>query len=315
MPVIVPVQLGCCPDLPRCLICPPIRPAGADVVEALIHHYKTERAEDSALEVRFFGGAPPTNEQLEAAGAHALSVRVRPDLLSRAEAVRLRDAGVRHIELDALSFDDGVLKEAGRRYRRSVLVEMLAGLPALGFELGVVLAPGLPRSAFDTCLDDARAVAGHVRTARLHPVLVLNGSRLRELHSRQRYTPLELGEAVTVCRAMMDILEAADVEVIRVGLQPPQDGYGRAVAGPSHSGLRELVESRRTLDALLHLTTDLRPGTHAVVRCAPADETRTRGPLSTNVRTLRAERQLASLAVRPDPTLSRGNWRIEASHG
>ena len=149
-----------------------------------------------------------------------------------------------------------------------------------------------------------------VDTARIHPVLVLHGSGLREAHMDGMYTPLSQGEAVTVCRELLDVFAAAGVRVTRVGQQPGPDGIGRAVAGPVHSSLRELVEARRTLDALRGLLDEARPRGHVVLRCAPADVSRTRGPYNQHVRTLRAEFSLDALSVKADPELPRGRWAV-----
>ncbi len=128
----------------------------------------------------------------------------------------------------------------------------------------------------------------------------------------EMYTPLTVGEAVSTCRDMLDILEPAGVRVIRVGQQPGPDGLGRAVAGPRHSSLRELVEARRTLDRLRDLMKEANlKGRNVVIHCARADETRTRGPLNGNVRTLRAEFGLAELSVAADSERPRGAFALE----
>lgn len=309
--IVVPVNLGCCPDAPRCILCPPPPAMDAELVEALVASYARDRAgPGDALEVRFFGGAPPGEDLLDAAGDLPITVRVRPDLLPRAEAERLAARSVHAVELDALTFDDAVLREAGRRYRRALLLEMSRGLAALGLRVGGVLAPGLPRSSHAITLADARTAAASWSFARLHPVLVLDGSGLRTLHEAGRYQPLGLGEAVTACHGALDVLEAAGVEVVRVGLQAGPDGFGRAVAGPRHPGLRELVEARRVLERLRADMAAVPSGSHVTIACAPADETRTRGMYNRNVRTLRAELRLGAVRVSPDPSLARGQFRL-----
>lgn len=310
-PVIVPVHLGCCPEPDRCLLCAPVEAATPDLVEGLRVHY-AERAGDRPLVVRFFGGAPPTDALLAPVADLPVGVRVRPDLLTRAEARRLAARGVTEVELDALSFHRPALREAGRRYGPGWLREQAEGLTALGMRVGGVLAPGLPSSSHETSLADAATAATQWSFARLHPVLVLADSALRARHARGAYTPLTLGEAVTTCRSTADRLEAEGVEVRRIGLQPGPDGVGRAVAGPVHPALRELVEARRTLDVLRQRLAGVR-GRDVTIRCAPADETRTRGPYNQHVRTLRAEHGLDALAVRPDPSLPRGQWLVEAA--
>ncbi len=310
--MVVPVSLGCCPAAPRCILCPPPEPPSPALVDALVAHYRTERAHPAdELIVAFFGGPPPGDDLLEAIGPLSFSLRVRPDLLSRGEAERLVARGAVAVELDALTFDDRALGRAGRAYRGALVLEMLDGLRALGVRVGIVLAPGLPGTWHDLCVEDATRAAPRVDTARLHPVLVLAGARLEAAHSDGRYAPLSLGAAVTVCRDMVDVLEDEGVEVIRVGLQPGPDGFGRAVAGPAHSALRQLVEARRVRDHLLQRLDGTPPGSHIVIKCAPRDETRTRGPFNQHVRDLRAERGLADIDIEPDPALDRGQWAIE----
>ncbi len=307
------MQLGCCPDTPRCVLCPPPPPTpDPEVVAALVDYYRTEVAgPGAALRVGFYGGPPPSDALLAAAGDAPKRARVRPDLLTRADVERLARAGVVEIELDAATFDDALLKAAGRRYRGARVEEILRALPGLGIAPGVVLWPGLPGSTFETCVADAHRVAPLVRTARLHPVLVLEGAALQRHHLDGRYRPLELGEAVTVCRAMLDVLEAAGVEVLRVGIQPGPDGFGKALAGPRHPALRQLVEARRTRDVLYALVDGAPRGAHIVIRCAPPDETRARGPRNQHVRDLRARHGLRSVRIQPDPSLVRGQFFVD----
>lgn len=312
-PAIAPVVLGCCHDQPRCLLCNPPPPwPNAETVAALVEltrHRVEEAGADRDVLLGFYGGPPPDDALLQ--GDVPFAVRVRPDLLTRAELARLQAHDLVSVELDALTLDDVVLRTVRRRYRGRLVLEQLEGLRARGLRTGLVLAPGLPATDFDAALRDARRVAPLVDFVRLHPVLVLDDAGLREAHTDGRYKPLDLGAAVTVCRAMLDIFDEAGVEVIRVGIQPGPDGAGRAVAGPRHSSLRELVESRRALDSLRALLDDAPLRAHIEIRCAPADETRTRGPGNQNLRTLRAERGLASVRITADPALSRGEWRAD----
>lgn len=315
--VVVPVQLGCCPEPDRCLLCnPPPEAPGPEKVAALVAHYQGRAEPGDRVVVAFFGGPTPTDAHIAAVGGLPFRVRVRPDRLTRAEAARLVQAGCVGVELDALTFDDHALRAVKRSHRRAVVLEQIEGLAALGMDVGLVLAPGLPGTSLQTCLDDvALAIEHGVDTVRLHPVLVLEHAGLRDAHMDGRFVPLGLGDAVTACRAMMDALEAADIPVIRVGQQPgPDELGGRAVAGPMHSSLRELVEARRALDVLQLKLAALPDGaTVVVIRCAPADVGRVRGPRNQHVRTLRADHALDEVQVRPDPALPRGEYAVEVA--
>lgn len=297
---IVPVVLGCCPGPARCILCPPAAPPETEVVAAWIAEA------GPGARVRTFGGAPPSDRLLDAAQGHDVSVRVRPDLLTRAEAARLRDRGVREIELDALTFDDDALKAARRPYRAAFLRDQAAGLRAAGFTVGGVLAPGLPGTDHATALRDAAEAARAWSFARLHPVIVLRHSALADHHAGGRYAPLSLGAAVTVCAAMLDVLEPAGVAVRRVGLQPRHDGFGRPVAGPVHPSLHEVVAGRRVFARARDAVAHARRHVHMVLRCAPPDVARVRGVSNAHVRALRAEYGLARLDVVADPRIGRG---------
>jgi hypothetical protein len=313
--VVVPIHLGCCVGPARCLLCPPApEPPTPELVRALVDAARESAPRGARVEVRFFGGPPPSDSLLRAAAGSPITVRVRPDALTRAEAQRLRQAGVGAIELDALSLDPAALRGARRAYRAARVLAMGEALTELGFDVGGVLAPGLPGSSFAGCVADARAVVGRWRFVRLHPVLVLAGSGLRERHERGLYGALDLHDAVGIAAAMLDVLDEGGVPVIRVGLHARHDVPARAVAGPHHPAFRELVEALRTLGRLrAALVGPIRPDDDVVVRCHPADEARTRGPLHDHVRTLRAELALRSLAIVPDPTLARGALRVEVT--
>lgn len=311
--VVVPVNLGCCPhDATRCLLCPPAPTMPTpEYVSALIDHTIDQRGPEG-VRVHFYGGPPPPPELLAAAADHPISVRVRPDLLSRADADRLHRSGVKRVELDGLTFSNRALKQIGRKHRRQLMIEILRTLREMGISPGIVLAPGLPGTDHEQCLADARIAVELADSARIHPVLVMDRAGLKLAHMDQRYTPLSMGAAITTCRAMLDILESGNVAVLRVGVQPGPDGLGRAVAGPYHPSFRQLVEGRRTLDnlrALLDQRLDIHQrGAHVAIICAPADETVARGPYNQHVRTLRAEYALASLRIRTDSHLDRGQF-------
>lgn len=308
---IVPVHMGCCPTAPRCRLCDGRASASPELVEALVEAV-THETSSTPERVSFFGGPAPSDAHLDAAGGLPIDVRVRPDLLDRATAAHLYDRGVRRIELDALTFHTPSLRSIHRTYAGPRVATMCEGLRAAGFEVGLVLMIGLPSHSHALCVDDAERALECATTVRIHQTLVVHGSDLWHAHLAGLYEPLTLGATITAARAMLDVLEPR-VKVIRVGHQPGPDGLGRVVAGPRHSSLRELVEARRTLDHLRSMLAKTPRSRNLVIRCATADETRTRGPHNGNVRTLRAEFDLEEVVIAADPTLQRGTFVLEAS--
>lgn len=311
-PAVVPVTLGCCPPQgPRCLLCRPSQPVLPETIQALVDGVREQADPDRVVQAWFFGGAPPDDAQLDAIGGLSFGVRVRPDLLSRERARQLIDRGLVAVEQDAWTLSDAALAEARRPYRGSLVIDQSRGLADMGVEVGGVLSPGLPRSDHDQLVADARVVAPLWSFARLHPVLVIEGSALADAHARGQYEPLTLGQAITSCAALLDVLDASGVAIRRVGQQPGPDALGRALAGPHHPALREFVETRRTRERLRAALVAHAGAAHVTIRCAPADLSRTRGRYHDTVRALRAELDLGALTVQPDPQLSRGTFSFD----
>jgi len=311
-PVVVPVSLGCCPPAgPRCLCCRPSQPVAPETVAALVDHVRETRGHAGALQVWFFGGAPPDDDQLDAIDGLPFGIRVRPDLLSREDAARLHARGLVAVEQDAWTLADLALVEARRPYRSGLVLDQARGLAALGVEVGGVLAPGLPRTDHDRSVRDARQLAPHWSFARIHPLLVIDGSDLAAAHADGRYEPMTWVQAITTCAALLDVFDAHDVAVRRVGQQPGPDAIGRALAGPVHPSLRELVEARRTHRRLHGALARHAGATRVTIRCASEDESRTRGRYNDTLRALRADLSLDEVVVVPDPTLPRGAFALD----
>jgi histone acetyltransferase (RNA polymerase elongator complex component) len=225
--------------------------------------------------------------------------RVRPDLLGTAEAERLVRAGILRVELDVLTFDALILKQVGRSYTPQNVRQIAKWFRGHGVEVSMVLAVGLPGTHHFDALRDAKLASELSDLIRLHPVLVLEESGLRKMHLEGRYRPLDVSEAVTTCDAMMRLLESEGVEVIRVGQNPINDQIGRALAGPLHPALRELVESKRMLRRLHDVCEGLERGEIVRLRCAKEDEGRVRGPSNAHLREMRAEYGLKDVRVEP----------------
>jgi hypothetical protein len=299
----IALHTGCCERGQRCVLCSPQGQVDTDeVVRVLLEQHEGP--------VHAFGGAPPKDAWMALFTGRDVRVRVRPDLLSRRRAEELVRQGVVRIELDALSVNDRLLRWSRRRYRGSRIVTMTKAMRSWGIEVGVVQALGLPAGTLEDALADAITLAPLVDTVRIHPVLVLAEADLEQQWTDSRYFPLTINAAALWSRQVMEIYEAHNVTVLRVGMQPGPDGLGRAVAGPLHPSLRETVESHRALSRLTALLSDVPNGADVVIECAPADVSRTKGAENHNVRVLRDTYRLASVTVAADPDLERGHHRV-----
>ena len=307
--LVVPIDLGGSPH--RWALQPPRRPSTSpSVVSALIDHYGRERRRtpDQTLEVAFFHGGLPTDDQLAQTGSHPVRLACLPTDLPPAALPRLEAAGLRTVELDIATADTPVRRAVGRRAARAALALQARGLRDRGLRVGVVLSPGLPGSDHAAAVADAEWLAAEVRPhfVRLQPALAWAGSDAEGWVAAGRWTPMDLPQAVTTLHAMIGRLEAAGIELARVGLQPGPDLPGRVVAGPVHPNLRALVEYRRFRARIRAALTHAPRARGATVRVHPADLSWARGPANATVRALRVEFGVPELRVEPDPEIPRG---------
>ncbi len=282
----------------------------------MIAHYDAERRQPGQrLEVAFFRGGVPSDALLAAAAPHPVRLACSPADLSRAETRRLVAGGVRTIELEACTLHTPALRALRRGYAGPQVSTMLTALATMGVRRVVTLMPGLPSSSHHTAVSDARLLAQHqlAEAVRILPALALEGAPLVDAARAGRWTPMTLSEAVTTTLAMVEVLEEADIAIIRLGLQPGQDVPCAVVAGPYHPNLRHLVEGRRFYQRLTNELRFVPQGSAVEVLVNPRDLSWARGTANANVRALRAHHALSSLSIRPGEHIPRGDVRLARS--
>jgi hypothetical protein len=309
--VIVPVDLG--GSTFRCVVAPPpTAPPNAQVVSALIAHYRSERlGPDDSLEVGFYRGGLPEDALLEVCEGLPIRVGLHPADLNRAAAEHLFDAGVRTIEVEALSFDPHVLRTVARNYTTTRVFAMFRSLREMGFSVGAHLVPGLPGTDEAGAINDVDAILQPaepmVDFVRIWPAIAFEGSGLARWAAEGRWHPWSVSKAVGVIHRMMDRFDAAGVPVIRVGLQPGQDVPARAVAGPVHPNLRGEVETLRFQARMERVLAGVSAGKRVVIRVNPKDLGWAKGTSNSNARELRNRLGLAEVEIEADKRVERGD--------
>ena len=219
----------------------------------------------SDVEIAFFGGSftgidePRQREFLSLAReyikngkASGIRISTRPDYIDDSILKMLKEYGVRAIELGAQSTDDEVLDACDRGHSREHIAKASALILKYGFELGLQMMVGLPKSnrqkEIQTALD---FVSFAPKTVRIYPTLVVAGTKLQEDYLCGKYIPLKLSEAVEITKELMLVFEKECIDVIRVGLMS-NDGFDSKtslIAGPYHPAFKELCEAQIMKDA------------------------------------------------------------------
>ncbi|GAB4168111.1 MAG: radical SAM protein [Geothermobacteraceae bacterium] len=261
---IYPVFLAnaACPR--RCVYCDQTRLSGVAAIQhprRMLESLARMLPEAGAGEVAFYGGSftllPPDTQNALLAGAAEFVARGRcrgirlsthPAGLGQGHLDLLSRYPVTTVEVGCQSFDDRVLRAAGRGHSAA---QSLAGLERLlvgNWQVVAQMMPGLPGADFAEAEASLRTVvAAGIRQVRIYPVVVLEGTPLAEMYRTGTYRPWSLDEAVDCCARLWRQCLRSGVRVIRMGLPPLED---EPVAGPWHPAFGQLVRSRMWYHAL-----------------------------------------------------------------
>ena len=269
IPIFVPHQ-GC-PH--NCVFCNQTRITGVlddvtakDAKKIIENYLKTIDHTSSTVEVSFFGGTftaideKKQKELLEVAKYYKqngqidkIRMSTRPDYIDDYILGYLRDYSVDIIELGVQSLDDEVLVAAGRGHSSKQVERASKLIKEYGFTLGHQIMPGLPKDNYQKdILTAKKSIAMRPDIVRLYPALVIKDTPMEEMLKRGIYKPYSLEEAVDICKELYILYNKANIQVIRMGLQPTEairEG-GDIVEGPFHPSFRELVEGKLYIDKI-----------------------------------------------------------------
>jgi len=265
IPLFIP-HVGC-PH--QCVFCNQRRIAADGPITPEDTALELERAlgsqpQGSEAEVAFYGGSFTAIEPdlrrayLEAVRPFLLSGQVssvrlstRPDCVDKGILDELEAYGVRTIELGAQSMADTILALAGRGHTAADTHRAAALIRARGFELVLQMMCHLPGSSDADDLHTAEELAElRPQGVRVYPAVVIEGTPLAEMWRAGEYEPPSLERSVALCAGLLRLFHAADVPVIRVGLNPTEElSGGAALAGVYHPAFGELVRSRVYIEA------------------------------------------------------------------
>ena len=259
IPLFVP-HLGCPNDCVFCnqrKISGSLRPADGDTVRRTLE--KAREYTPDGAELAFYGGsftAIPEEQQrelLEAARPYMeagfiaeIRVSTRPDKIDPAALELLAQYGVKTVELGSQSMDEKVLRMSGRGHTAEDTRRAAALIKNGGFRLMLQMMTGLPGSSPESDIATARELIKlRPDGVRIYPTVVIRETALYELWQAGKYKEHTVEDAVSVCAELVREFSAADVPIIRLGLNPTDDlSAGEAAAGAYHPALGELVYSR-----------------------------------------------------------------------
>lgn len=280
-----------------------------------------------APELAFYGGsftAIPVEKQESLLGAaqpflqdgHLGSIRLstRPDCVDRETAERLCRFGVTTVELGCQSMDETVLGLVRRGHSPADTWQAVKCLKEAGLQVILQMMTGLPGDRGPQSLTTAREIiAMKPDGVRIYPTVVLRGTELEGMMHRGEYVPQSVEEAVELCSQLYEAFLAAEIPVIRVGLNPTEDlSGGEAVAGAYHPALGERVLSRMYLRRAEGLLRQNPPGENLKISVHPSRVSVMVGQKRENILALCREFGIKRIKVLPE---AGELWEISLKNG
>lgn len=237
-----------------------------DVIETVEEYLKTIDYKNSTVEISFFGGtftAINVNKQKELLTVakeykekgfiSKIRMSTRPDAINNYILDYLKDYKVDIIELGVQSLDEEVLKLAGRGHTAKDVEIASKLIKENGFTLGHQIMPGLPGDNFNIDIETVKkSIQMKPDICRIYPSLVIKDTPMEKMYRRGEYVPYTLDEAVEISKELYKMYKNANVNIIRIGLQPTENiTYGKdLIDGPFHPAFRELVEGSLICDEI-----------------------------------------------------------------
>lgn len=229
-----------------------------DVRKTIDEYLETINTVKATVEVSFFGGtftAIDVNKQKELLSVakeykekgliHKIRMSTRPDAINEYILDYLKEYKVDIIELGVQSLDDDILKLSGRGHTADDVLKASMLIKKYGIILGHQIMPGLPGDTYEKDIETVKKSIGmKPDLCRIYPALVVKDTPMEEMYSRGDYKPYSLSEAVEVSKEMYKLYTEANINIIRIGLQPTESiTWGKDIVdGPFHPSFRELVE-------------------------------------------------------------------------
>jgi histone acetyltransferase (RNA polymerase elongator complex component) len=330
IPIFIPHR-GCPHD---CLFCNQEKISGCDRdvaapvgVTATIDEWLTRKRGRDEVQVAFFGGSftcLPAGEQVELLSmvqpylndkrVDTIRLSTRPDCIDPAVCDLLKEYGVGLVELGVQSLTDHVLQKAQRGHSAGQSLDAFRLLKKTGMQVGLQLMPGLPGETSGSFLKGIDEVIGlKPDFVRLYPALVVKESGLEKLYRTGRYHPLSLNKAVALTARCYEKLTAAEIDVVRMGLQPSPSLEASVVAGPYHPSFGELVRSRLWLKEMRARLALLRPNENLTMHISNRDMSAVVGMQKRNIKRLGELGFSGRFNILTDKNIARGSIRYAVS--
>jgi histone acetyltransferase (RNA polymerase elongator complex component) len=277
-----------------------------DQIDDIITQYLQYKGKRERVELAFFGGNflglshKDILKLLKTVNPYIINNKIdgvrfstRPETINPQTLDLIRPFKISAIELGVQSMNDSVLLKSRRGHTAGDTIKAVELLQKYSFKIGVQVMAGLPGDHEDSLLKSTRQVTElKPDFARIYPLMVLKGSLMEQWYKKGLYQPLRLEESVKFVKQMYQIFKAANIDVIRMGLQASDmiENESMVLAGPWHPAFGHLVFSRIFYDMIcrkIDQSPELLKAENLILNVHPKSESRLRGDKNSNLKKLK----------------------------
>jgi len=244
-----------------------------------------------------------------------IRISTRPDALDEKILNELLSYGVKTIELGVQALDEDILKTARRGHSVKDVFKATKMIKAAEFSLGWQLMIGLPKETENTLQRMVKEVLKwRPDFVRIYPTVVLKGTLLAKWWKEGKYKPLNIEEAVEICKTLVMTFEGAGIKVIRVGLQPTTSLNKAILAGPWHPAFGELVKAAIFREKMVEILKTFE-GKEIDILVSPKIVSQCMGQKKENYLFLKQIFPKKRIAILPDMSLKKEEIKIVVKDG
>lgn len=245
-------------------------------------------------------------------------ISTRPESINKNTIKILKKYKVRSIEILVPSSNDYILKKSNAQIMFSDIKKTSKLLRWNGFKVGYQMMVGLPES---TRLDEINTGKALIKlkpnTIKIFPVLVLKGTTLEKEYNNEKYVPLNLVQAVEICKEIVRMFWNKKIEILQIGIEDKEElneftnSKTEIVDGPYYPSFKQLVESNMWYDAIVNKIKRLNVKVKEVeVTVNPIDSDNVIGLKKENVYKLK-DMYDVDLILKQDEKVKKGKSKIE----
>ena len=277
-----------------------------DQIDDIITQYLQYKGKRERVELAFFGGnflglshknilklLTTVNPYIVSNKINGVRFSTRPDTINPQTLDLISSFKISAIELGVQSMNDKVLLKSRRGHTVGDTIKAVELLKKYSFKIGVQVMVGLPGDNEDSLLKSTKQVTElKPDFARIYPLMVLKGSLIEQWYKKGLYQPLRLEESIKLVKQMYQIFNAANIDVIRMGLQASDmmEDKSMVLAGPWHPAFGHLVFSRIFYDMIcrkIDQNPELLKSENLILNVHPKSESRLRGDKNNNLEKLK----------------------------